>query len=91
MSNTKPALASKYCRLGMLIHREDTEYCSLKGEWNSADGTVNLWDLRNLEGVVSSWEVFAGGLASFDVHPAADVFIAYAFGMIAAKLSLNLS
>lgn len=42
----------------------------------SVDGTVNLWDLRNLEGVVSSWEVFADGLASFDVHPAADVFIA---------------
>jgi hypothetical protein len=48
----------------------------LKAKPNSVDGTVNLWDLRNLEGVVSSWEVFADGLASFDVHPNADIFVA---------------
>lgn len=42
----------------------------------SADGVVNLWDLRYTDGVVQRWDAFPEGLQSFDVHPNTDVFIA---------------
>jgi hypothetical protein len=40
-------------------------------------GEVKLWDIRGSDRAVETWDVFPGGLATFDVHEQCGVFAGY--------------